>query len=69
MMTSTSRRHRHAITLIALAASLCAPAAASAYPQGPIRGAADFPSGPVRPALVVPSPERGAAVMPRRTGP
>ena len=53
MLSSTRYRRRHAVALIVFAALAFAPAAANAYPHGPVRGAADFPQGPIRPALVM----------------
>ena len=52
MLSSTRQLRRHALALIALAACAPTPAAANAFPSGPIRGATDYPSGPVHSALL-----------------
>jgi hypothetical protein len=62
VLSSTRNLRRQARALIAF---LSAPAAATAFPSGPIRGAAEFPQGPHRSALALPYLDRGAAITPR----
>ena len=52
MPRTTHKLRGRALALITLAAFAAPPATASAFPSGPIRGAADYPSGPVRSTLV-----------------
>jgi hypothetical protein len=65
VLSSTRNVRRQARALIAVVAFLSAPAAATAFPSGPIRGAAEFPQGPARAARAMPYLDRGAAITPR----
>ncbi|MBV9196846.1 MAG: hypothetical protein JO168_22135 [Solirubrobacterales bacterium] len=60
-MLSSARHHpRYPLALLAAAVLAVVPAAANAFPSGPIHGAADFPSGPVHSTLL----DRAAALRP-----
>ncbi|MBV9335839.1 MAG: ester cyclase [Solirubrobacterales bacterium] len=62
MPSTTNRLRRGATALLTLAAVVAMPAAAAAFPSGPVRGLAAYPSGPIRPtALATAALERGVA--------